>query len=193
MQNSVYFPLVVVWLSYLLPPHSVLMIYWGEGGALLSNYHHCRPPPIVLCSLCFYCISRCCTLSGSNRVGIFRSRETQPIRSKKVEQVFWNVWLNIARITKKLHREHLIGYQGVKLFLLKYVAITTVTTATITTVTVITLTIWVLELSQFDFWVLSLFGFLSQFGFLRCHIFLVLSQFEFLSLVTIWVFEFCHN
>ena len=42
---------------------------------------------------------------------------------------------------KKLHREHLIGCQGVKLSLLKYVTITTVTTATVTTVTITNVTI----------------------------------------------------
>ena len=36
---------------------------------------------------------------------------------------------------EKLHRDHLIGCQGVKLFLLKGVTITSVTTATVTTVT----------------------------------------------------------
>ena len=42
---------------------------------------------------------------------------------------------------EKLPQEHLIGCRGVKLFLLKYVTITTVTTATVTTVTITTVTI----------------------------------------------------
>ena len=42
---------------------------------------------------------------------------------------------------KKLHREHLIDCQGVKLYLLKDVANTTVTTAIIINVTVATVTI----------------------------------------------------
>ena len=37
---------------------------------------------------------------------------------------------------EKLHQEHLIGCRGVKLFLLKYATINTVTTATVTTVTI---------------------------------------------------------
>ena len=41
---------------------------------------------------------------------------------------------------KKLHREHLIGCQGVKWFFLKYVTSTTVTTATVTTVILTTVT-----------------------------------------------------
>ena len=62
-----------------------------------------------------------------------------------------------------------VGCQGVKVFLLKDVIITT----SVTTVIFITITIWVFELSQFNF-----------FSF---------AQFEFLSLVTIWSFKFCHN
>ena len=46
---------------------------------------------------------------------------------------------------EKLPWEYLIGYQGVKLFLLKDVNITIVTTATVTTVTITTVTIWVYE------------------------------------------------
>ena len=42
---------------------------------------------------------------------------------------------------KKLPREHFIGCQGVKLFLLKDVMIATVTTASVTTVTITTVTI----------------------------------------------------
>ena len=42
---------------------------------------------------------------------------------------------------KKLPREHLIGCQVVKLFLLKDVTIATVTTASVTTVTITTVTI----------------------------------------------------
>ena len=47
-----------------------------------------------------------------------------------------NVNLKHRKNREKLHREHLIGCQGVKLFLLKDVTITTVTTATFTTVTI---------------------------------------------------------
>ena len=46
---------------------------------------------------------------------------------------------------KKLPWEHLIGCQGVKLFLLKYVTITTVSNATVTTDIITTVTIWVLK------------------------------------------------
>ena len=42
---------------------------------------------------------------------------------------------------EKLHREQIIGCLGVKLYLLKYVTITTVTTATVTSVTITTVTI----------------------------------------------------
>ena len=38
-----------------------------------------------------------------------------------------------SRESRKAAREHLIGFQGVKLFLLKDVTITTVTTASVTT------------------------------------------------------------
>ena len=55
--------------------------------------------------------------------------------------------LNLGLKTKTLQesqktaREHLISCRGVKLFLLKYVTITTVTSATVTTVTMTTVTI----------------------------------------------------
>ena len=42
---------------------------------------------------------------------------------------------------KKLTPEHFIGCRGVKMFLLKYITISTVTTATVTTVTITTVTI----------------------------------------------------
>ena len=69
----------------------------------------------------------------------------------------------------KLPWEHLIGFEGVKLLLLKYVA-----TATVTTITITNVTVWFFEF---------------------CHnsIFWVLSQFNLLIFVTIWFFEFCHN
>ena len=73
---------------------------------------------------------------------------------------------NIARIVKKLPREHLIGCQGVKIFLLKY-----------------------------PFWVLSQFEFLFGHN-LSFVIFWVLSQFQFcynLSFVTTWLFRFFHK
>ena len=90
---------------------------------------------------------------------------------------------------EKLHREHLIGCQGVKWFLLKYVTIITVTTATVTTATVTTVT--VTTVTNWVFWVFVKIWFslvLSQFEF-----FWVLSHFDFLSFVTIWVLEFGHN
>ena len=56
--------------------------------------------------------------------------------------VFLKVFLeeNIAR-SRKAALRNLIGCQGVKLFLLKYVPITTVTTATVPTITITTVTI----------------------------------------------------
>ena len=42
---------------------------------------------------------------------------------------------------EKLHHEHLIGCQGVELFLLKDFNITNVTTATVDTITITTVTI----------------------------------------------------
>ena len=85
-----------------------------------------------------------------------------------------NVKIQHCKYCKKGHREHLISCQGVKLFLLKYITITTVTTATVTTVPITTVTTWVFEF---------------------CHnlFFLVLSKFDFLSFVKIWVFEFCQK
>ena len=81
-----------------------------------------------------------------------------------------------------------------KLFLLKYVIITTVTTAT---VTITTITIWFFEychdltflgLSPIDFFsFITVWGF---FSFVTIFYLKVLSQFEFLSLVTIWVLSF---
>ena len=75
---------------------------------------------------------------------------------------------------KKLHREHLIGCQGAKLFLLKYVIMSTVATATVTTDTITTVTIWV-------FWVLAQFDFLH------------LSQIDTLSFIKMWDPEFCQK
>ena len=102
---------------------------------------------------------------------------------------------------KKLPWEHFICCWGVKLFLPKYVTITT----TVTTVNITTLTIWVFEfchnlkfwvLSQFEFWVLSQFEFefCPNLNFEFCHTlsFWFVSQFEFLSCVTIWVSKVCH-
>ena len=74
---------------------------------------------------------------------------------------------NISKLQKAAMR-NLIGCQGVKLFLLKYVTITTVTTVTITTVTI------------------------RVFKFCHNLFFLVLSQFEFFSFVTIWALKVCH-
>ena len=81
--------------------------------------------------------------------------------------------LNIARIAKSCPQEHLIGFQGVKLFLLKDVTITTIWFL-FTFKLLIFITIWV-------------------FGFCHNLSFWVLSQFEFLSFVTICGFQFCHN
>ena len=84
-------------------------------------------------------------------------KATQPVREikhrKSCEKLPWE----------------LVGCQGVQVFLLKDVIITT----SVTTVIFITITIWVFELSQFNF-----------FSF---------AQFEFLSLVTIWSFKFCQK
>ena len=100
------------------------------------------------------------------------------------------MWQKISENRKTLPREHLIGCQGVKMFLLQD-------------------PFWVLSQFEFSSFVtisvlshLSFWFFLSQFVF--CHNFSfvttrVLSQFEFcpnLSLVITWVFsqfEFCHN
>ena len=105
---------------------------------------------------------------------------------------------------KKLHREHLIGCQSAKLFLLKYVIITTITTPTVITVTIITVPIWLYEFGQnLIYWVLAQFEFLNfvttwfllpfLFKFWHNLSFCILSQFEFLSFVTFWVVEFCHH
>ena len=84
---------------------------------------------------------------------------------------------------KKLPWE-LVGCQGVRVFLLKDVIITT----SVTIVIFITITIWVFELSQFYF-----FSF-AQFEFGPNLIIQVLSQFVlFFSFITVWVLEFCHN
>ena len=86
-------------------------------------------------------------------------------------------------VSQGVHQEHIIGCQGVKLFLLKDITITIVTTATDTTVTITTVPIgFFLVFSQF-------------YVFAFCHnlFFLVLSQFEFFSFVTIFFktqFEF---
>ena len=78
---------------------------------------------------------------------------------------FGQNWTKTLGDRKRLSREHLIGYQGVKLFIpkdfLKFCQ----------KFSFQDLNFWVL--SQFEFW--------------------VLLQFEFLSLVTIWFFDFCHN
>ena len=73
--------------------------------------------------------------------------------SQKINQQYLSVdvcWKHREN-REKLHREHLIGCRGVKLFLIKDVTITTFTSANVTTVTITTVTIWVFELSQFDF------------------------------------------
>ena len=83
-------------------------------------------------------------------------------------------------------RWELVGCQGVKVFLLKDVIITT----SVTTVIFITITILVFELSQFNCFSFARFEFLSMvtiWSFKFCH------NFVFLSFVTVWVLEFCHN
>ena len=78
-----------------------------------------------------------------------------------------------------------VGCQGIKVFSLKDVIITT----SVTTVIFITITIWVFELSQFYFFSFVQFEFLSLvtiWSFKCCHIF-------FYSFITVWVLEFCHN
>ena len=52
---------------------------------------------------------------------------------------------------EKVHREHFIGCQGARLFLLKYVTISTVATANVTLVTISTVTIWVFEINTIWF------------------------------------------
>ena len=120
--------------------------------------------------------------------------------------VFHDQNKTLQKKCEKLHREHPIGCQGVKLYLLKDVAITTVTTAIVTNVTLATVTIWVYEFCHnLTFWVVTIWLFeFTILVFRFYHIFLVLlefdffchtlcfwvqSQFEFLSFVTIWLFK----
>ena len=72
-----------------------------------------------------------------------------------------------------------VGCQGVKGFSQKDVIITT----SVTTVIFITITIWVFELSQFNFFSFVQFEFLS----------LVTVCCFFLSFIFVWVLEFWHN
>ena len=90
---------------------------------------------------------------------------------------------------EKLHKEHLIGCQGVKLFLLKYVTISTVTTAIVTTVP-----IWVLLLKK-NFFTIWFFEFCHNLNYEFCLnlSFWVLSTIFFFSFVAIWVIDFGHN
>ena len=96
---------------------------------------------------------------------------------------------NIAR-SRKAALRNLIGFGGVKLFLLKHIEFVSF------------VTICVFEfcnnLNGVQIWVFSQFEFLSfvtilGFEFGHNLSFWVLSQFEGLSFVTIWRFEFCHN
>ena len=64
------------------------------------------------------------------------SMEKKKVFSKEGSKVSQNIKKKHRQNREKLPREHLIGCQGVKLFLLKDVNITTVTTATVTTTTV---------------------------------------------------------
>ena len=90
---------------------------------------------------------------------------------------------------KKLPWEHVIGCWGVKLFLLKYVTITTVTTATVTWTTVV---FWLLFLflSQLDFLSYITIWFMSFVKTWRKKLFTPIC---FFSSVAIQVFEACHN
>ena len=88
--------------------------------------------------------------------------------------------------SEKLHRENLIGCRGVKLSLLKYVTITTLTTAIVTTVTITNVTIQV-----FEFCHNLIFIVLSPFASECCHNFELLP-FEF-ELYHNLLFEFCRN
>ena len=95
---------------------------------------------------------------------------------------------------KKLHREHLICCWGVKLFLLKDVTITAVTTNTVTTVIFFILSLVTNRVLEFCH-NLSFFSFVTIWVYKFCHnlCFWVSSKFEFLSFLPIWVLEFCHN
>ena len=101
-----------------------------------------------------------------------------------IKYKLWKKLIFSLKIEEK-HRKNceklpweLLGCQGVKVFLLKDVIITT----SVTTVIFITITIWVFELSQFYF-------------FLVLHnlSFWVWPQFDLLSFVTICFFEFYHS
>ena len=90
------------------------------------------------------CLRKTCFLHGlNNQFDIFRAY--LKVFEKSVLRTSFNFSVPITKKhsenCEKLHREPLIGCQGVKLFLLKYVTITTVTTATVTTVNCITVTI----------------------------------------------------
>ena len=111
-------------------------------------------------------------------------------------------WANARFLLKhrknreKLPWEYPICCWGVKLFLVKYVAIVTVTTPTVT-MTTVTICVFFsfFKIRFFEFCHTLSFWVLSQWVFEFCHnlCFLVVSQFGFLSFVTIWVFVFCHS
>ena len=126
-------------------------------------------------------------------------------RSNFWGKYWWNLQLKHRENRKTLPREHLIGCQGVKMFLLKdYFKVFVFTNWDLSYFKFChNLSFWVLSLFQFSssvtILVLSHWFFLifsSQFDF--CHN-LILSQFDFshnLTIVTICVlsqFEFCHK
>ena len=121
---------------------------------------------------------------------------------------------------EKLPRKHLIGYQGVKKFLLKdHFKVSFVLHEICHNLSFVTIwvcqavTIWAFEFCHnLSFWVWSQFEFFFNFGFGHNLGFVtigvlsqfefcnnlrfkekVLSQFIFFSLVTNWVFGFCHH
>ena len=83
---------------------------------------------------CIYKSNKCKYIKERNQ-GFFRSEK---IISKllKHSQILESFPDKHRGNHKKVHREHLVGYRGVKLFLLKYVPFATVTTATVTITTV---------------------------------------------------------
>ena len=94
---------------------------------------------------------------------------------------------NIAK-TAKSCPDNISSVVEVSNYFLKNVTITTVTTANVTTVTITTVTIWVL--SQLNFWGLSQFEFLSL---VTIYVFKFCHNLIFWNLVTVWVFELCHH
>ena len=94
---------------------------------------------------------------------------------------------------KRLPREHLIGFRGVKMFLLNNplkVFFPLINGDLSQFKFCHNLSIWFL--SQFDFFSFVTIWVLSHFLVKFCHNY-SFSQFELLSFITIWVFELHHN